>query len=143
VAERVDRGASLLLLPAGMLVVLVLASIAVDLSVAYLGQRELAVAAAAAANDAATAALDPSQLRAAGRSAPDLVRAERIVREAIDVRGLDVTVTAVEIEIVDARRIRVRVRGEIDLVFADAVPGVGDTMTVAAVATGHVAVGLS
>ena len=49
----VERGSSLLLFPAGVLIVMVLAAMAVDTSIAFMGQRELANATAAAANDAA------------------------------------------------------------------------------------------
>lgn len=51
--EGGQRGSVLLLFPAAVLVVMVLAAIAVDTSIAFLGQREVANAVAAAANDAA------------------------------------------------------------------------------------------
>ena len=52
---RRERGSVLLLVPAGLVVVFILAAIAVDAAVVFLAQRELVNAAAAAANDAATA----------------------------------------------------------------------------------------
>ena len=52
-----ERGSSLLLFPAAVLVMMVLGAIAVDFSIAFLGERELAGATAAAANDTAARAL--------------------------------------------------------------------------------------
>ena len=57
-AGRSERGSSLLLFPAAVLIVMVLAAMAVDTSIAFMGQRELANATAAAANDAASQAVD-------------------------------------------------------------------------------------
>lgn len=53
-----SRGSVLALVPAGLLVLMLLAAIAVDSAVAYLGRQQLRDALSAAANDAVTAALD-------------------------------------------------------------------------------------
>lgn len=58
-----DRGSALLLVPAGVLVVLVLASIVIDNAVVFLAEREAAAAASSAANDVASMALDEVALR--------------------------------------------------------------------------------
>jgi Flp pilus assembly protein TadG len=133
---RWQQGSVLLLLPAGMLIVVLLGSIAVDFSIAYMGERELAAAAAAAANDAATVALDPASLRHDGRGGAALDRARAVVSAALDARRLDVEVTSVDIDVVGVDRVRVTVTGEVDLLFADAIPGGPDRMTVQATATG-------
>ena len=65
-ARRPDRGSVLMLLPACVLVVIVLASIAVDMAMVHLRQREALDLAASAANDAVTAGADPARLRAGG-----------------------------------------------------------------------------
>jgi Flp pilus assembly protein TadG len=57
VARRPERGSALLLFPAAILIMMALAAMAVDSSIAFLAQRELANAAAAAANDAASRAV--------------------------------------------------------------------------------------
>jgi len=53
-----ERGSALVLVPAGFVLLLVLAGIAVDAAVSFLGEREVADAAAAAANDAVVLGLD-------------------------------------------------------------------------------------
>jgi Flp pilus assembly protein TadG len=52
-----QRGSTLLLFPAALLIMVALAAITVDTAIAFQAQRELANATAAAANDAATQAL--------------------------------------------------------------------------------------
>ena len=94
---RRDRGSVLLLFPAGVLVVLLLGAIAVDASIAFLGQREIANAVAAAANDAATASLSDAAFYGSGDIALDQARAtdlaEARVRGALDpTRFHDLTV---------------------------------------------------
>ena len=96
-----QRGSVLLLFPAAVLIVLVLAAITVDSSIAFLAQRELANATAAAANDAAGLAVDSQAFYQGDRIelnpyAVEAVAVER-VRLAIDQsrhRALDVRVTA-------------------------------------------------
>lgn len=51
---RSQRGSALLLMPAAVLVLLMLASLAIDSAIVFTGQRQLSDAAAAAANDAVT-----------------------------------------------------------------------------------------
>ena len=53
-----------MLMPAAVLIVILLGSIAVDFAVVFLGQRDLGAAAAAAANNAATYGLDEAAFRA-------------------------------------------------------------------------------
>ncbi len=93
--RRRERGSVLALVPAGLLVLMLLAAIAVDSSVAYLGRRELAAAADAAANDAVTYGLDEARFRETGAFALDPVRAEEAVRRALLARHSDVVDRAV------------------------------------------------
>src|SRR5690606_40379377 len=79
---RRDRGSVLLLVPAALLVVLVLASIAVDMALVHLRHRQAHDLAAAAANDAAGAAADPVALRA-GTHRPDPARAAAVARRGV------------------------------------------------------------
>jgi hypothetical protein len=58
-----ERGSVLMLVPAGVLIVFVLASIAVDMSLVHLRKRQAFDLASAAANDAATAGADQAALR--------------------------------------------------------------------------------
>jgi hypothetical protein len=66
VDERNERGSMLLLVPAGILVMLVLAAIAIDSAVIFLAEREAESAASAAANDIAALAVEPGVLRDEG-----------------------------------------------------------------------------
>lgn len=132
-----SRGSVLLLVPAAVLVVLVLASIAVDFTVAFLGERSLADLSASAANDAATAAVDVEHLRATGEFRLDQARAEQVVAATlaasstpVDIESVLVTVTSVDGE----PAVSVRLRGTVGYLFAKALPGAPDTATVEAAA---------
>ena len=61
-----ERGSALLLVPVGVLVVALLASITVDSTAAFLAQREAQAAASSLANDLVSLALDESSLRLHG-----------------------------------------------------------------------------
>ncbi len=81
-----EAGSTLLLVPSAVLVLLLLTALAVDGAASFLAQRELADACAGAANDAATAALDPGRLYGAS-GAPvqdvDLDRAIAIAQSRV------------------------------------------------------------
>ncbi len=136
-----ERGSVLLLFPAALLIVMVLAAIAVDLSAAFLAQREVADAAAAAVNDAAgegvanrafyqrnLVQLDPPTVeRLAAERVRRLLSSDRYrdvqvdVRVSTDATGCTPSVTAVA-------------SAEVPYVFAKAVPGAPDTARVRATA---------
>lgn len=140
-------GSVLLLVPAGVLVLIVLGAITVDFAIAFLGQRELSSLAAAAANDAATAAISDERFYRDGGSAGgqlhagsieiDPVAAHRLAQQAVDrraPRGLSNIV--VDTQAVGSQ-VCVRLRGEVEYVFSKAIPGAAGRTTVkgAAVAT--------
>ena len=79
-----QRGSVMFLYPVGFLIVILLGAIAVDLSNVWLQQRQLADAADAAANDAATYGIAPADLRAGERTA-DASRVGEVV--AVSVAG--------------------------------------------------------
>lgn len=135
------RGSVLMLVPAGVLVLFVLASISVDAAVAFLAQRELSAAAAAAANDAAGAAVSDEAFYEGGGDPSALVldraAAERVAWQAIEARAPR-GVTDIEGEVlVDGDRVCVTVTGSVAYLFARAVPSapVSRTVTGRAVAT--------
>jgi Flp pilus assembly protein TadG len=120
-----DRGSVLLLVPAAVLVLVVLGAIAVDSAVAFLGQREVSNAAAAAANDAATAALSDRLFYSdAGALAIDPVRARVVARRAVAARlSRGVEVVAVDVEVgAGGEQVCVTVRGRVPYVFARGLP---------------------
>jgi len=84
---RRERGSTLLLFPAAVMVLLVLAAIAVDLSSLHLARRELQRAAGQAADDAA-AMIDRAELRRSGSVRIDHAAATRVARFELAVAHL-------------------------------------------------------
>jgi Flp pilus assembly protein TadG len=125
-AER-QGGSVLMLVPAAVLVLVVLGSIAVDFAIAFLGQRELTGAAAAAANDAAAAAIsDATFYRGSGpdsdRIEVDDEAARGVVDAAVRARApRGVAVTGVSVQAPGAQ-VCVTLRGEVEYLFAKALP---------------------
>lgn len=133
--RRSERGSVLLLMPAGILVVVLLGSIAVDFAIAFLGEREVASLATSAANDAATAAVDEAHLRATGEFRIDPTRAERVVAATIAASSSEVDLDAPVVEVIDVDgepAVRVRLTGRVDYIFARAIPGAPDGADVGA-----------
>lgn len=81
-ADRPQRGSVLLLFPAAVLVVIVLAAVAVDLSLAYQSKRRLERIVTAAADDGAKA-LDLDALRRGRPPQVDVARGRRIVLDEL------------------------------------------------------------
>ncbi len=140
---RPDRGSVLMLMPAAVLIVVLLGSIAVDFAIVFLGEREALSLATAAANDAATAALDEEQFRTGGGFALDEQRARQVVESALlasssELEGMTFTI---EFPVVAGEpAVRVTVRGTVEYIFAKALPGL-DTVEVEASATAVARVG--
>jgi Flp pilus assembly protein TadG len=127
---RTDRGSVLMLVPAGVLVVLVLASIAVDMTLVHLRQRQAVDLAAAAANDAATAAADQGRARA-GDFRVDLATAERVAARVVGASGLaDDLVGSPVVRPTGDGGVEVEVALYADYIFAGVVPGSPDGTTV-------------
>lgn len=130
-----ERGSSLLLFPAAVLVMMVLGAIAVDFSIAFLGERELAGATAAAANDTAARAVSNRDFYregvvildgdTAGELATETVRAALDPERYHDVR---VTVRVVS----GGRGVVVTASAEVDHLFARGLVGAAGRAHVAA-----------
>jgi hypothetical protein len=126
-----------MLMPAGVLIVLVLGSIAVDLSLAFQAEREVAGAAHAAANDAAAAAVDAAAFYGDGTVRLDPARAAEVARASVLLRRgdhLDDVEVAVAV-LDDGVTVQVTVSASVRTVFARAVPGGPDRTAVQASAT--------
>lgn len=134
-----QRGSALMLMPAGVLVVLILASIAVDMAVVQLRQRQALDLAASAANDAATAA-DAPALRS-GRFRVDPARARAVVDEAVAASELAPDLVAAPVVSVTPEGVEVTLSLAADYVFAGVVPGAPDGTTVTATASATAAPG--
>lgn len=138
-----ERGSVLLLVPAGVLVLVVLGAVAVDFALAFLGQRELTGAAAAAANDAATAGLSDAAFYGSdqGPVVLDAARAERVAAAAVQARrprGVEVTSVAVRVE---GPLVCVAVVGRVPYLFAPVVPGTSGAAVVRGQAVATAVVG--
>jgi hypothetical protein len=132
---RPDRGSVLMLVPAGFLVVLVMASIAVDMSLVHLRQRQAHDLAAGAANDAATAALDRSRLRG-GERVVDAAAARRVVEQIVAASELAPDVAAPPVvRVTGDGTVEVEVAVFADYIFAGVLPGTPDGTTVTATAS--------
>lgn len=130
-----ERGSVLLLVPAGVLVLLILGAIAVDFSIAFLGQRELTAAAGAAANDAA-ARLADAAFYGRGELAIDQSQVAAVIDASVAGRriaGMRITDRAVT---VTGNQLCVTLRADVPYVFARALPFIDRTAHV----TGRAAV---
>lgn len=117
VPDRRAQGSVLLLFPAAVLVLVVIASLAVDRAIVFGAQRELVATAETAANDGAAAGLDLDALRAGGPIRYDATRVDRAVRAAVGDPSVTVS------WIVSDGILRVRLTRQVHLIFAPAVPG--------------------
>lgn len=136
-----DRGSVLLLFPAAFLIVLVLGAIAVDAGVVFMRQRELAAAAAAAANDASTLAVRGDVLRGEGRVEIDLLRLEDHVLDSLDRRGVLPTLAEPpRVTLLPDGRVEVSLVRTAEHVISPALPGSAGTTTVSATATARLVV---
>jgi hypothetical protein len=119
---RSDTGSVLILMPACVLVVLVLAAIAVDMSLVHLRQRQAFDVAASAANDAVTAGADPASLRAGTYHVPPPA-ARAVVEDAVAISDLSPHVVNLEIATIDPQTVEVVLTVEVDHLFTGVIPG--------------------
>lgn len=125
-----------MLVPAAVLVLVVLAAIAVDSSVVFLGQRELANAAAAAANDAATVAIDVERLRRDDciEVRPDDAYEVAVIAATTQTDAVEVSPEDVQVE-VDDLEVTVTIEGTVEHIFGKGVAGSRRTSEVSAAST--------
>jgi hypothetical protein len=124
-----------MLMPAGLLIVLVLASIAVDMSLVHLRKRQAFELAAAAANDAATAGVDQGELRATHAYLLDPERTRAVVGDVVAASDLAPHLVRPPVVTVSGADVSVELALEADYIFADVVPGAPDGTVVTATAT--------
>ena len=129
--RRSDRGSVLMLVPAGLLIVLIMASIAVDMSLVQLRQRQAHDLAAGAANDAATAAADVGAIRSGGYSV-DPGAAAAVVDRIVAASELAPDVVGRPVVRVTGNVVEVEVSLYADYIFAGVVPGASDGAAVTA-----------
>ena len=135
-----QRGSVLMLFPVGLLIVFVLAAVAVDSAITFLGQRELANAVVAAANDAATEAVSNAGFYRRGDVELESAEAARVaearVRSSVDAArhlGLSVRATVVRpAGVACAWQVRVEASSTVHYLFAGVMPGAARQATVKA-----------
>ena len=133
---RAETGSALILVPAAVLVLVVLAAIAVDTAAVFLGQRQLAEAAATAATDAAGAISEPTFYRT-GTITLDPSEAQRLAVASTAAEDLHAVKLVGPIDVtVAGRQVCVSLTGEVPVVFGRALPGIPRATTVHATATG-------
>ena len=114
-----------MLVPAGFLVLMLLAALAVDSAVAYQAQNQLHDALSAAANDAVSAGFDSRAFYGQGRVQLDETDVATVVCRSIAAQGLT-QFHGLQVGIaVSADSVRVSGRATVDAVFGRVVPGYG------------------
>jgi hypothetical protein len=122
------RGSVLMLMPAGLLIVFVLGSISIEFAAVSMRQRALYNAADAAANDAATYAIDRVVLRATGEVVLDPTLVEEAVGLSLSAQGVElVRAPLVEVS-ADRKTIHLELVQHVPFVIAGALPGTDGTV---------------
>jgi hypothetical protein len=112
-----------MLVPAGFLVLMLLAALSVDSAVAYLGQRQLDDALTAAANDAATAGLSDTGFYGHGAVTLDPATTVVAVCQSFAAQG-DTGLHDVHLDVgVAGAEVTLRATARVDGVFGRLVPG--------------------
>jgi hypothetical protein len=129
---RGERASVMMLMPAAVLVVIVMAAICVDQSLAFLRQRQASSVAVDVANDLATAALDEARYRSSGTYVLDESRARELGHGLVAGSDVGAHVVGVDIRLAAPDEVVVELTVQVDYVFARALPGAADGTTVTA-----------
>lgn len=126
-------------MPAAVLVLLVLGALAVDAGAVFLAHRQLANAAVAAANDAASVAVDVDRFYADGSVRLLAVEAQRVADETVARAGLGHLSDVRPVATVHDGVVEVTITAQAHHLFSAAVPGGPETSPVAATAVADAA----
>ncbi len=130
-----EHGSALVLVPVAVLVLVVLASIAVDSAAVFLGQRQLVTVAEDAATDAVSAVSEPA-FYTRGVITIDPVAAQRVVTASVAAQGMSgVRLTQPPTVQVAGRQVCVTLVGQVTRIFGLAIPGIPAHATVTGRAT--------
>jgi hypothetical protein len=130
-----DAGSVLMLVPAGFLIMLVLAAIAVDHSQVHLRQRQAQRVAVDVANDLVTLALDEAAFRESGEYLLDAPRAADLVDVLARASDLGPTLVDVRATVIPPDQVVVELEARVEHIFTKAIPGAPSGTTVRARAT--------
>ncbi|HET6794760.1 MAG TPA: hypothetical protein VFH45_09975 [Acidimicrobiales bacterium] len=115
----------LILVPAGFLVLMLLAALAVDSAVAYQDQHQLHDALAAAANDAVAAGVDDRSFYTGGTVTLDTASVASVVCRSLEAQGLG-SLHGLHVGVaLSGRSVQVTGAATVDAVFGRLVPGFG------------------
>ncbi len=128
-AHAGEDGNTLLLMPVGVLILLVLGAIAVDFAVVFMAEREVINLSAGIANDAA-GALDEEGFFGDDAVTIDEERAETIVASVTAARPGDTVDPTCAVTDAGGTEVEVTCSGEVDLIFSPAIPGGASTFSV-------------
>jgi hypothetical protein len=119
-------------MPAAVLVFIVLGALAVDASLAFLGEREVSNLASAVANDAATQGIDVVRYHGTGELVIDPARVRDVADVAVANSGLDhLDDLTIETDVV-GDTVVVRVRARVRSLFSRVLPDGLESRDVAA-----------
>ncbi|MDQ4070552.1 MAG: hypothetical protein M3203_13935 [Actinomycetota bacterium] len=135
-----ERGSTLLLFPAALLIMVALAGMTVDSAIAFMAQRQLANATAAAANDAVTEAMSDSSFYQDNRielspAAVEAIAVDRVHQLIDAARHHDLSVSAEAVPPATAAcawTVRVSASSRVDELFGRALPASSGTVAVSA-----------
>ncbi|HEX2048115.1 MAG TPA: hypothetical protein VHF27_10140 [Acidimicrobiales bacterium] len=135
-----ERGSTLLLFPAALLIMVALAAMTVDSAIAFMAQRELMNATAAAANDAATQALSDSSFYEENRielsaAAVEAIAVDRVFAVVDTARHQGLAVTAEAVPPAGAGcawTVRVAASSTVEELFGKTMPGSSGRVAVSA-----------
>jgi hypothetical protein len=118
-----ERGSVLALVPAGFLVLILLAALAVDSAVTYLGQQQLHDTLAAAATDSATAAIDNGSFYRSGSVVLDPAQVARTMCLSLGAQNQSGLHNLRVWLAVDGNQVAVEGTATVNAVFGRIVPG--------------------
>ena len=122
-----------MLMPAVLLVVIVMGAIAIDLGAVHVRQRDLANAAAAAANDGVSYGLDRDHLRATGEQRLDPVAVAETVAASIAARQTG-DIVVIDVQLIGTDQVEVTLGTTAVHILAPAVPGASSSVSLRATA---------
>lgn len=125
-----QRGSSLMLMPAGVLVFVVLGALAVDLSNVHLSQREVIAAVQGAASDAAASSYSDAAFYGEGVVEIDEAAARAEAQASLAASDREIRITS--FDVTADGMVVIEAEAPVDTIFAKALPGGPDTITVTA-----------
>ena len=139
-AQESERGQSLLLLPAGFLILLVLGSLVLEAAALHLHQRQLDDLADSIASDASAVGFDIEAFRATGELEIDPVAAGSVLQPVIDISLLDDATGNVQVVPGDPPAVEVELSVEHEYIIGRSLLG-GVSKTLTAVGTAELVLG--